>query len=844
MMLPATGRVTRQVLAQALGLALAGWCPLWAQAAPANGPAPAPGPATVLYHQLRSVGLDPERVFHVRDAALDRSGVHLSFNEGTLAFTRSVEGRITGAFFEGEGEILLIPYDRAERGSLALHTGSPVLTERFTTAYLRFNDSTYEDLLPSLRQGAAAQEFVTRWDAVARSLAEAHALRLLAGFLNSSAKPGLEDDGGEASGGMLYVRLSGQRLGKFDVRVDKLFAEDVAVNQPVYEEGLLYNNTWTLFSSRARPRPGQSRTPDSAYAPERSVRITAHSIRAQVTPPEDLEAEAAVTLQAEEPGYRALFFELSRYLRVQSVTAEGEALEFIQNPALQGSELDRRGNDFVAVVFPKPLEPGRRIHIRFRYAGKVLSEAGGGLLYVGARGTWFPNRGMAMADFELEFRHPPEWTLVATGKRVSQGNEGGQMVSRWISERPLPVAGFNLGRYVAAATTTQDTVIESYAARSVESTFPQPNLMVIPRPNPRVAGSVRFVPSPPRPDPARNAQAVAERAARTIEFLSERIGPFPYGQLALTQMPGRNSQGWPGLVFLSSYAFLSPEERRETRLHEFDNTVYQGLMQAHETAHQWWGDLILWRSYRDQWLVEALANYCALLELEAERPQMFQSMLEYYRNELQRKTESGRAYREAGPVTLGMRLSSSHFPEGYDAIAYGRGTWLFHMLRHMLREETAAGAARSRAAAAAADQKFFAVLRDLRTRHENKDISTREVLAAFEKALPPSAHFDGRKSLDWFYEEWVNGTAIPRFELGGVRFASRGGKTLASGKIFLKDAPETMVAPLPVYAVTPRGRPVYAGRVFVDGPETEFRVSVPAGTTKLLLDPHGTVLKQ
>ncbi|MGH9555824.1 MAG: hypothetical protein ACRD2Y_08380, partial [Terriglobales bacterium] len=126
----------------------------------------------------------------------------------------------------------------------------------------------------------------------------------------------------------------------------------------------------------------------------------------------------------------------------------------------------------------------------------------------------------------------------------------------------------------------------------------------------------------------------------------------------------------------------------------------------------------------------------------------------------------------------------------------------------------------------------------------NKDISTRDVLAAFEEALPPSAHFDGRRSLDWFYEEWVNGTAVPRFELGDLRFTPRASGAVASGKIVTRDAPETMVAPLPLYAVPGRGKPVYAGRVFADGPQTEFRVNVPAGTTKLLLDPYGTVLKQ
>lgn len=839
-------RVTSKVRRSAwrgVWLGLAFVLPLVAQTVPSASFAPQPhaGPATALYQQLRTVGLDPERVYNVREAGINRSGVHLSFDEGTIAFTKSVEGKITGAFFEGEGEVLLIPYDRAERGSLALHTGSPVLTEKFTTAYLRFNDNTYEELLPSLRREEAAAEFLTRWDAAAVSLADADALRLTLGFLNAPPQPVPGDSSGETPGRMLTVRLSGEKLGTFAVRVDSLFSEDVAVTQAVYTEGLLYTNMWTSFSSRMRGRGNQNRVLDTAYAPEQSVRITAYKIRAQVTPPEDLEAEATLTVEAGEPGRRALFLELSRHLQLRSVTTDGVPVEFIQNPAVQGGDLSRRGNDFVAVIFPKPLEPGHPVQLRLSYSGKVLSDAGGGLLYVGARGTWFPNRGMSMADFDLEFRYPAEWTLVATGKRVSQTKEGGNFVSHWVSERPLPVAGFNLGRYVEASASTQNTKVDTYASRGVESTFPQNTLMMIPRPNPRVAGSPRFVPSPLAPAPARNAQGVADRAAQTIDFLSARIGPFPYSQLALTQMPGRNSQGWPGLVFLSSYAFLSPDERFQAKLDDTDKILYENLMQAHETAHQWWGDLILWHSYRDQWLVEALSNYCALLELEAKNPESFQTMMDSYRRDLARKP-AGRAYHEAGPVTLGMRLSSSQFPEAYDVIAYGRGTWLIHMLRHMMREP-AGGTGRTKAAGDP-DPKFFRVLRDLRNRHENKDISTRDVLAAFEDAMPPSAHFDGRKSLDWFYDEWINGTAVPRFEVSDLRLAPRGAGAVASGTIVVKDAPETMVAPLPVYAVTGRGKPVYAGRVFAEAPATEFRLNVPAGTTKLLLDPYETVLKQ
>ena len=75
----------------------------------------------------------------------------------------------------------------------------------------------------------------------------------------------------------------------------------------------------------------------------------------------------------------------------------------------------------------------------------MISEAGSGLLYVGARGTWYPNLGLAMSNFDLEFHYPAAWTLVATGKPAALGksitNEGqiltaGDQATRWVSERP------------------------------------------------------------------------------------------------------------------------------------------------------------------------------------------------------------------------------------------------------------------------------------------------------------------------------------------------------------------------------------------------------------------------
>ena len=88
------------------------------------------GPVLPLYRALRSVGLDPQSVYKIREAAIDREDVHLFLNDGTIAFTQSVDGRITGAYFEGEGEVLVRPPDRRERASLGLFTGQGVLEER------------------------------------------------------------------------------------------------------------------------------------------------------------------------------------------------------------------------------------------------------------------------------------------------------------------------------------------------------------------------------------------------------------------------------------------------------------------------------------------------------------------------------------------------------------------------------------------------------------------------------------------------------------------------------------------------------------------------------------------
>jgi hypothetical protein len=789
-----------------------------------NPGAPPPGPALTLYRQLRNLELDPARVYRIHDASLDRGEVHITLNNGAIAFSQSVEGRVTGAFFDGDGEILLVPPNQVERTSMALFLGTPILEERFSTAFFRFNDDTFQRLRPSLFPAEEAPDFLARWGPIFRDLCVSDAFELLR-FLTWQGGPGA------APGTFLHARLAGLHLGPFDVLFDTENAETVTVGQSNYVSGAQIFDVWASFASRNAAPGERDHVTELGRA---SFRITASKIRTHILPSRELEAEAQLTLEATRSGARTLVFELSRYLKVSSVQAADTPLEFIQNESLEGGDLARRGNDLVAVVLPRALRAREKLDLHFRYSGSVLSEAGSGLMYVGARGIWYPNVGPAMSDFDLEFRYPAGWTLVATGKRVSAESVSGEQVSRWVSERPIPLAGFNLGKYTAVRAQAGETAVEIFAARGVESSFPEASL-TNPRPLPRRRGENMIAPPPPLPPaPDLQAQAVARRSTRALEFFSRHLGPFPFSSLAVTQMPGPLSQGWPGLVFLSSYAFLNAEERERLQLTRYEKLLYGELVQAHETAHQWWGDAVLWKSYRDVWLSEALANYCALLALEQEKPDAFRAALEQYRQDLARKWHEGPPMKDAGPVTLGHRLTSSRLPEAYEVVVYGRGTWLLHMLREMFRDADRASPN--------PDARFFAVLRGLRERFDGRALSTQDFQKALEDALPGSLRYEGKKSLAWFFDEWVNGTALPRFQLSAVRFAHKNGRPLVSGTLLQRDAPDALVTSVPLYATTHGGKPIYLGRVFADGPETEFHLPVPAGARGLVIDPHQTLL--
>ena len=800
------------------------------------------GPVLPLYRALRDVGLDPRAVYKIREAAIDREDIHLWLSDGTIAFTQTVEGRITGAYFEGEGEVLVRPPDRRERASLGLFTGQGILEEHFSSVYLRFNDSTAGELQPYLRPADDAASFVARYDATARQLAAIDAMRLAISF--TSGSPQANAVAGHASvDRMLRARMADLRLGTFDVYFDTRAAEQIIVGQVKNVNNEPYYDLWLSFPMRSlrqvQATEKRFHGPTGPAWTRDAFEVSSYVINAAIEPSLSLSAETVLEGTVGGSGPRILLFELSRDLHLKSVEMDGHALEFIQNEAIEGSQLARRGNDLVAVVFPQPLASGTQLQIKFAYAGPVLTDAGGGLFYVGARGIWYPNRGISMAKYDITFRFPRAYTLVATGKQIALEQDGANLVGHWASDGGIPIAGFNLGRYVQTTATAGDVTVTSFATGAVENNIPQSEHVVAVPTLPSAITPEGITAAPAgrsAPAPVAAGVPLAQRAAETITALEKILGPYPFSSLALTQRPGTDSQGWPGMIFLSSYVYLTPEQRTAAHVGLADSVLYGDVMLPHEIAHQWFGDRVSWASYHEQWLMEAIANYLALMLLEDRRPADVQVMLQTYRQLLATTSKDGIKNVQAGPVTLGVRLASYKFPAGYEIITYGRGTWLLHMLREMFRD-----ASRSSENPSGSDEVFLGLLRSLYERYKGREITNADFEAEVEAVLPKSLWFENRRSLDWFFDGWVNGTVFPRFDVKDAKFTAGSAKAMVTATLRQLDAPDDLVTSVPVYGVV-GDKKVFLGRVFAEGAETRFTLPAPPGVRRVSLDPYQTVL--
>jgi Peptidase family M1 domain len=780
-----------------------------------------------LYQALGELRPDATRVYDVHDLRLRRDVVDFAFTDGKLAFLQPLGGRVTGLVFSGRGHVIATPHERGERRSLAEFLGVPILDEGFYNAYIRFTDDTGAEIERQLQEGGATAvsdpAFAERWKPEVTALGPSQALRIMTDWLSTNALP------------YFYSLLEGDSVGPFEVSVDQRREEQVLIGQVRVTNDVASYDVWAHF-----------RADDSRKVSPESFAPLDYRVDSAIADDLSLTGKTTLHLKAVRGGERVVPLELSRNLAVSEIHGDdGRPLPYFQNEELSRRNVARRGNDSILVVLPAAPAAAQEFHLDVAYHGNVIADAGNGVEFVGERGTWYAHAGGThFAQFDLSFQWPKHFTLVATGTESDARQDGEVKSGRWRSDVPFATAGFNLSEYkteivagqpkvqVFANQELEDAILERLHASAVSQ--PPPPASIFDQ-----SHSGDLVPqiptAPPAPSPSAALKQVSAEIADSIHFLEKLNGGFPFDHLDVTQIPGSFGQGWPELVYLSTLAFLPPETAESAGLNQWAQGAARNLMACHEVAHQWWGNVAAAASYRDVWIQEGMANYLALLYADSKKPgeHRLTKWLEHYRDELAAKAPGAdHSIEDAGPLVLGPRLDSSKIPGTYETLIYGKGAWVMHMLHEMLRDP----------ASKDPDARFREFLRAVLSEYRFQPLSTEDFQHAVEKYMTPAMDLDGNHKMDWFFEQWVQGTGMPRYT---VKFEARarGKEYVVSGNLEQDGVEDIFTAPVPLYASAGAGsKPQRLGVVVTTGPETHFRFVSHLRPSRIVIDPYLTLL--
>jgi hypothetical protein len=827
--------------------------------------APVTAPAAELrslYEDLRSVEPAGE-AFDASGVVIERDAFRFRFTSGTLQLLDLGPGRIVGAVFDGSGAFEIEPASEMEREHLAVVTGESdlaALRVPIDRTVLLFTDGTASEIArasarrcpPSPRAGETYRAF-RAWEAkelrinLQIALLEALPRRdpaPAAGFLFAWVP------GGRYSPGLAAFDPAGleEILGRVDGETSSFLATG--------NRGGLWYCSGPKSSTEGRP---------PAAGPPPFARALWYGIDTTISPDGRMGVATTIQLVPTSDDLRVLRLNLSERQRLRRVEAQrpGSAewlpLDFIQEA--ESDELD------AAVLFDRPPARGATLRLRLTTEGRgVLRDAGDGNFLVGARDNWYPNLGWFhdLSVYELTYRHPKEYQVVSVGARVAERIEGDTAVAVWRADRPIRVAGFNYGRFreIERTDPASGVAIRVYTSRGTPDYIQRLNhkLLQIAASSRRTfnADMVNFVSGihaeevgvssgpnlgapdvrPIRVDPEILASAAIAEGLATARIGAGVFGPLPDSRIAITQQTQAFfGQSWPGLLYLPYTAALDRPTRREIGL-EGEADFLESIV-PHEFAHQWWGQLVGWKGYRDRWLSEGFAEFTAALVLESSGDA--KKTLGYWdrarRRILEKPPGSSVSNAAAGPIIMGQRLFTARTPWAYDVIVYSKGAYVLRMLREWMRDRGAADP----------DRRFFEAMSDFARRSANGNPSTRDFEAAVERHVPPNLRGaeDGR--LDWFFRQWVYGTDIPRLR-DKLRVAETpGGGWRATGSITQDGVTPDFRTVVPIFAEIGRGELTYVASLTLVG-NVKASIDLPLATAerprRVLANPRHEVLSR
>jgi aminopeptidase N len=377
-------------------------------------------------------------------------------------------------------------------------------------------------------------------------------------------------------------------------------------------------------------------------------------------------------------------------LKVHEVTVDGERARF--NRA--GQELTVRPRE--------ELLDGGTFEVAVRYAGRpeTVTDPDGsregwlptadGALALGqpvGSAAWFPgnHHPSDKAPYAVTVTVPRGLTAVSNGELVREQVRGDRTTYVWRCAEPMAsyVATVAIGRY-------------DISRYDIRGTRTRDRLPVYTAVDPVVAGASR---------------AVLARLPEVMTWAEETFGPYPFSSTGAIVERG------------SDVGYALETQNRPV----FPGAPSVPLL-VHEIAHQWYGNSVSPRTWRDMWLNEGFATYAEWLWAEehggASAQATFERMYAYGES----------TYPDLWAFPPARPDSAAHIS---GTPVYQRGAMVLHKLRQRL-----------------GDRAFRALLRDWAAAHRHGTADTAAFTAFAEKRAPG-------KDLSGIWEEWLYGDGKP-----------------------------------------------------------------------------------
>ena len=307
-------------------------------------------------------------------------------------------------------------------------------------------------------------------------------------------------------------------------------------------------------------------------------------------------------------------------------------------------------------------------------------------------------------------------------------------------------------------------------------------------------------------------KATTKNLPAMVKFFSEKLNfKYPYPKYAQTT----------GNTFSGGMENISATTQTDNMIQDARSLIDndEDGLQAHELAHQWFGDFVTCRDWGEIWLNESFATYMeGLWQLESKGKDYF--LFNDLKNNQDQYLNTWKGGSRRPIVTKNYDNPDSVF----DTYAYPRGGAVLHMLRKQL-----------------GDENFFKSLNHYLTTNANQPVETEDLRIAIEETTG--------QSMDAFFDQWLYKMGHPVFEVTQNYDASAGKLNLKVKQVQQMDLtsryPQVEFFQMPVDIEIKDGKGTRVETVFIKPQaENDYTFVVSGKPLMVDFDNEGTLIKE